>query len=841
MHNPLHALPSPDARRRFRLESMGLVAAALAFIVASHYGQWFIALDRVIYDGVITRSPAPMREDVVVVAIDDESLASWGPWPWPRELQARLIGEIGKHDPEVVALDIIYVNNTTADASLVAASAKVPHLALPMMIDQFSFKEPYIEVLPFPDLLEQAEMVGHVQIEVDDDAIVRGTHLYQGLGTPVWPHLTLAIAEYLGFEHTPECEVAPVSMFYIAECDYVRLPFAGPPGTYPTVSANLLLSPEGAGATPQLLDQTLRQKVVFVGMTALGGGDWISSPLGYDTSPLSGVEFNANLFSALTLKQLIRPAAPLFILALSCVLVLLSCFALPRQQPKWALSTSIVLALLPVVITVIGLLAFRLHIPLANAILAAVLIYPLWSWRRHEIAWSFVQRELGRVVAEGQRWQFATPAADDVQARQSNVSLLGQLLQTEISVDPITQAPQPSRQLNPVEQEILQATWNQLTHAQPDQRLPTERLAAQIERLQRRANVLRSGRDTALAGLDRMSSGTLIVSLLGEAHFVNVAARRWLHWQNQQPTLSQLNQIQTPLGQSWTDIWRATVIERKSIAFESQLPLEDAESNNPIFVTAGPLVDEDNAVSAWVITLADLSEIRTAQAQREEALAFLSHDLRSPLASILALLQQHDGDSQLLQDIRRYTQRGLSTSEQFLQLSRLQLQQTFETYPLDVEQLLHNAAEQTYFLAKEKSIEITVDVADTAQLEEGIWIDGNGELLERALVNLLGNAIKYSEPNTAIKMRMADVQQWVEIQVEDQGYGIPADEIEQIFDPYFRSASPRLAGQRGAGLGLRFVKTVIDRHQGRLQVASQVDHGTTFTLHLPLEADAPEL
>ena len=131
-----------------------------------------------------------------------------------------------------------------------------------------------------------------------------------------------------------------------------------------------------------------------------------------------------------------------------------------------------------------------------------------------------------------------------------------------------------------------------------------------------------------------------------------------------------------------------------------------------------------------------------------------------------------------------------------MQLSRLQLQGQFETYPVEVEQIVQNAIDQVFFVAKGKHITLFLHAADHAS---GIWLDGNGELLERAIVNLLSNAIKYSEPHTEISVSIESSDSQITVRVQDQGHGIPDDEIEHIFEPYFRSSTPKLAANRGAG------------------------------------------
>ena len=362
---------------------------------------------------------------------------------------------------------------------------------------------------------------------------------------------------------------------------------------------------------------------------------------------------------------------------------------------------------------------------------------------------------------------------------------------------------------------------------------PGEILAAQIRRLELAAQEVREGRAMGLAGLSHMSNGALIISAFGEIKFANAAAAKLLDLRERSTNaaLETLGIIQPPLGDTWMDIARRAIFDNEPTYFEGMSP-----EQLPVFVSIEPLLQEGSVyASLWVVTLADLSAIREAQAQREEALAFLSHDIRSPLLSVLALIRSAGNESPLLEEIGRYTQRGLSTSEQFLQLSRLQLQSGFEKYEMELEQVLHNAVEQVFFLARDKRIRCRVETdLPEESAEEGVWVNGNGELLERAFINLLNNAIKYSDPDSSVTLHLSLDGDFARVTVTDEGYGIPADELEHIFAPFFRSAVPKLAENRGAGLGLRFVKTVVDRHGGSIDVTSVWEHGTTFTVRLPV-------
>ena len=277
-----------NPQNRFRLESALFLLLGCLFVTLSQTNNWLISIDRLIYDLTIANSPAPRYEDLVIVAIDDHSLHELGPWPWPREKQAELIGAVAAFAPQVIAVDIVYAGETASDHHLVKTVSQIDGFAAPLIMDTTFQGGQHIEVMPFPDLAERTDILGHVQIEFDDDAIVRGTYLYQGIGRPVWPHLMIGIADKLGFSVPAPCTRPAESALIVAKCGYLRIPFAGPPSSYPEVSASLLL--ENPGQNRDLLKRALQDKVVLVGAMAYGVGDWITSPLGDEVTPLSGVE-----------------------------------------------------------------------------------------------------------------------------------------------------------------------------------------------------------------------------------------------------------------------------------------------------------------------------------------------------------------------------------------------------------------------------------------------------------------------------------------------------------------------------------------------------------------------
>jgi len=107
-------------------------------------------------------------------------------------------------------------------------------------------------------------------------------------------------------------------------------------------------------------------------------------------------------------------------------------------------------------------------------------------------------------------------------------------------------------------------------------------------------------------------------------------------------------------------------------------------------------------------------------------------------------------------------------------------------------------------------------------------------LLERAVINLLTNAIQYSTPNTTITIQVYQAGHIAGLAIADEGSGIDERELPYLFDRYHRQRHNEIAGNHGTGLGLAFVKTVVEKHKGKIYVDSMLGEGTTFTLKLPI-------
>ncbi len=808
-----------EALRRFRIELtlVGIVVLLVALLGSAF--KWFETLDRMTFDSLVQIAPLPAREDILIVGIDAQSLAFVGRWPWPRETQSALISAILRAEPQVLFVDVVYSERggAEADAMLAETFQSNTLTALPVMVDALTQGGMLIEELPFPELLSSVAVLGHVHVQLEGDGISRGSYLYEGIGAPHWPHVALAIHEKLEGEEVFRCERKDAWSLANERCGYRRIRFAGPPGEFDHISAVDLI--EG-----RISADVLRDKIVLLGRTDVSAPDAVPASVSAESRPMAGVEYNANMLNAISRGGLINQTGMVPTLLLTALCVAIALVTLPRLQPLPMLFGSIVVALLPIVLTVAGFFVFSASMDLAAASVGAVLVYPLWSWRRNEMGWQYVGEELDRLAGEAFRWS-RSRARVDAGALPERIQWL---LDRRLGDVPA----QSDRTL--VENEI-----DLLDRILADQRLGEERtnvtadpFVARLLRIRNLADEVRIGREVSLAGLDQMPIGLCVFVGSGNVLLANSAFMQLTEQETTTHSFFVLDALSVLPDVDWPVVVREVVTSAQAHVAETR-----TRSDIRLHARVAPLAVGGYEQPVCMVTLTDVTDIRLAQERREETLAFVSHDLRSPISSILALVR-NPGTSdwhELAEKVESYARRSLQVSEQFVQLSRVENTERLELHELDLVLLVESAVDQVYETAKRSGHQISISIGQ--QLVGEGWIKGNGELLERVFVNLLENAMKYSEPKTKIELEISSDTdaQYIVVTVRDHGYGIPADEVSQIFEPYFRSASPHLARARGVGLGLRFVRTVVESHEGEVGVESTLGVGTSFRVRLPVE------
>ncbi len=223
---------------------------------------------------------------------------------------------------------------------------------------------------------------------------------------------------------------------------------------------------------------------------------------------------------------------------------------------------------------------------------------------------------------------------------------------------------------------------------------------------------------------------------------------------------------------------------------------------------------------------------------RRDLIAAVSHDLRTPLTSIRAMIEAlADGVVSDEATVQRYYNNisGQVTNlsgliNDLFELSQLETGQIkLQRQPLDVNDLLSDIIESMQAQAKRKQVSLQ------GQFSEGLpLIEAELAKIQRVLANLLQNAIRHTPAEGRITLSTQAVPGGVQVEVADTGEGIAAADLPRVFDQFFRGEKSRSRETGGSGLGLAIAKRIIEAHQGRIWVESEVGQGTRFTFELPV-------
>lgn len=244
----------------------------------------------------------------------------------------------------------------------------------------------------------------------------------------------------------------------------------------------------------------------------------------------------------------------------------------------------------------------------------------------------------------------------------------------------------------------------------------------------------------------------------------------------------------------------------------------------------------------YILLLADdRTEITRTEEIRNDFVANVSHELKTPVGaiSLLAEALESSADDELA--VRRFAKRMHKESgrlaalvQDIIELSRLQGASVVQQGgPVDVNAVIAEAVDRSQLPAESKNITIVVG----GHIEEKVF--GDQDLLVTALRNLIDNAIRYSPPNTRVGIGVRSREGLVSISVTDQGEGLSAEDQERVFERFYRVDAARSRHTGGTGLGLSIVKHVASNHGGEVTLWSQPGQGSTFTLRLP-EMEGPE-
>lgn len=240
----------------------------------------------------------------------------------------------------------------------------------------------------------------------------------------------------------------------------------------------------------------------------------------------------------------------------------------------------------------------------------------------------------------------------------------------------------------------------------------------------------------------------------------------------------------------------------------------------------------------WLLVARDVTKLMRLEHVRRDFVANVSHELRTPLTVVHGYLDMLDPDEQpdwapILAEMRRQSQRMTQLVEDLLTLSRLEAQDTVTEENVAMDAMLASLRREAEALSQGRH---TTTVRDEAQVD--LW--GASRELHSAFSNLVSNAVRYTPAGGRIEIALrAEDDGGVALSVCDTGYGIPAAHLPRLTERFYRVSTSRSRDLGGTGLGLAIVKHILQLHQARLEMASEVGHGSTFSCHFSADRTHP--
>lgn len=516
--------------------------------------------------------------------------------------------------------------------------------------------------------------------------------------------------------------------------------------------------------------ELLRGRIAIVGATAPGLGDRHAVPLSDISGGMSGVEIQANLLDGLLGGGLVSEAGFDLRACVALAPLWLLLLALRTLRPR---TTMLVLgATVTLTIAASGLVFhfFRIWIPPGPALAGLLLVYPLWGWRRLAGVSSYMVGELERLRSEPE--------------------VLSTLAEPNTPADPVTR---------------------------------------EAMLLRDAVSKLRTMRRFVSDSMDQLPDAVFVVGREGKVALANRCAQDLLRavpsGGNQQGVIDLLQWLQPVSNGAPAALWPPSSHGNRQEAL--------APDGRVFEVVFGEHCGASGSPVGWIIRISDVTVARMAQRQRDHMLYYLTHDMRSPQASILALTSNAQAgkiDAGLAQRIERYARRTLSLADGMVHLARAETL-AYEPILLNLADLLVGAVDELWPQMQGKGLSVELIGAD-----EDLPVLGEASLLARTLINLVDNAVKYNREGGRVSCVLErgnmDGAPIAKCLIRDSGEGMTPEMMSLLFRRFQRGGAE--GGTRGAGLGLAFVQTVVARHGGFISCASTPGAGTTFTLSLPL-------
>jgi len=286
-------------------------------------------------------------------------------------------------------------------------------------------------------------------------------------------------------------------------------------------------------------------------------------------------------------------------------------------------------------------------------------------------------------------------------------------------------------------------------------------------------------------------------------------------------------------------ISRQESLENKSSTNHLETTISEFSQEDTFRVSASYLRDVEGGVIGKMISIKNITSERSAEKSQHGFIANVAHEFLTPLTTIKSynemLMEDEIEDKEMQREfyntISEETSRLSRLIQNLLNLAKIEMGSlSLNTGLVKTDWLVQDSLATIESPAQKKEIILEKDLPDNFPS-----LVGDKELLKTALINILGNAVKYSPKETTIRFSLHEDDEMVTFEVKDQGHGIGKEDLPHIFDKFYRSKDQNVAEQTGSGLGLAMTAVIIHLHGGEIEVESEPGEGSRFIIRIPKE------
>ncbi|KJS13328.1 MAG: hypothetical protein VR67_04925 [Peptococcaceae bacterium BRH_c8a] len=363
-----------------------------------------------------------------------------------------------------------------------------------------------------------------------------------------------------------------------------------------------------------------------------------------------------------------------------------------------------------------------------------------------------------------------------------------------------------------------------------------EKLASTLEEMantiKEKVRLISEGKNKLEAVLASMSSGVIFIDKLGRIDLVNPAAEKFLAFLIKRGAdIPHGSSIRYSALSSAIDeaLQKGQVIEQEVKIFVPEEAILE--------VIVSPFRDQSGALNGVVAVMHDISHIRKLEKIRTEFVDNVSHELKTPVTAIKGFTEtlldgamyQQDTCREFIEIIDNETARLSRLVHELLDLSKIESKpMQIKTSPVDINEIVRDTAAKLRGQIDSAGLELKLSLPN-----KPVLIKANSDMIDQVLINLIDNAMKYTHTAGRIAVEVTDDDQDAVIRVRDNGIGIPAKDLDRIFERFYRVDKTRSRAMGGTGLGLSIVKHIVELHGGTVGVQSTPGVGSEFFFTLP--------